>query len=286
MVGEFFLSLFLQLLFTVGAVTLFGLLTHFVNMAFYKTVGGGRAICYATGVIGTPIHEGSHALMCLLFGHRITEIKLFQIDEESGVLGYVRHTYNPRSIYSRAGNFFIGVAPVLLGNAVILLLLFIMARPAFDGVISAVSDGISADGAAFAAGIFTAIGKSFVAIFSPLNFANGWYWLFLPLAFCISLHVDLSPADVKCGVLGGVILAGIFAALDLVCAIVQSYSGIPALSAVTGGVLKVGVTMTCIMTLSLFFSLVLLAIAAIARLIVRLIRGKKAANHNENEDGE
>ena len=54
MVGEYILSLFLQLLFTVGSVMLFGLLTHLVNSSFYKAAGGGRAVCYATGVIGTP----------------------------------------------------------------------------------------------------------------------------------------------------------------------------------------------------------------------------------------
>lgn len=283
MVGEYFLSLFLQLLFTVGVITLFGLLTHIVNALFYRAAGGGRVVCYVTGVIGTPIHEGSHALMCLLFGHRITEIKFFQIDKESGVLGYVRHTYNSRSVYKQAGNFFIGVAPVLLGNAVILLLMFLLARNAFDGVNAAVTEGVSREGAALAAGVFVAIGKSFLAIFSPLNFANGWFWLFLPLAFCISLHVDLSPADVKCGFAGGIILVLLIAVADLICALIQSYTGAAALTTLTGGILRAGTTLTCIMMLSLLFSLVLLAIAGAVRLIVRLVRGKKAPLRTDEE---
>lgn len=284
MVGEYFLSLFLQLLFTVGVITLFGLLTHIVNALFYRAAGGGRVVCYVTGVIGTPIHEGSHALMCLLFGHRITEIKFFQIDKESGVLGYVRHTYNSRSVYQQAGNFFIGVAPVLLGNAVILLLMFLLARNAFDGVNAAVTEGVSREGAALAAGVFVAIGKSFLAIFSPLNFANGWFWLFLPLAFCISLHVDLSPADVKCGFAGGIILVLLIAVADLICALIQSYTGAAALTTLTGGILRAGTTLTCIMMLSLLFSLVLLAIAGAVRLIVRLVRGKRKASLHTDEE--
>ncbi len=286
MVGAYFLSLFLQLLFTVGAITVFGLLIHFANKRFYKLSGGGRAVCYVTGVIGTPIHESAHALMCLLFGHKITEIKFFQIDKESGVLGYVKHTYNPRNVYQQAGNFFIGVAPVLLGNAAILLLLFLLARPAFDGVSAAVAEGISGGAVESVTGVFVATGKSFIAVFSPLNFAHGPFWLFLPLAFCIALHVDLSPADVKCSALGVLIIVAAFAALDLICALLQSLSGIPALSSVTDGVLKAGATMTCVMTLSLLFSLVLLLFAGIARLISKLVgkRKKRAASEKEDTD--
>ena len=90
-----------QLLSFVGIVYLVGFIISILNRAFYSLVGNTRATVYATGFIGTPIHEISHALMCILFGHRIVEMKLFQIDSDDGTLGYVKHTSNPRNIYQQ-----------------------------------------------------------------------------------------------------------------------------------------------------------------------------------------
>ena len=66
------------MVFTLGLVFLFGKVIALCNGAFYRNFGSkGRAVCYATGFIGTPVHEASHALMCLIFGHKIVEIKFF-----------------------------------------------------------------------------------------------------------------------------------------------------------------------------------------------------------------
>lgn len=66
----------------------------------------------STAVIGTPIHELSHAIACLIFGHKINDIKLFTLNN-NGPLGYVSHSYNPRSIYHQVGGFFIAIAPFI-----------------------------------------------------------------------------------------------------------------------------------------------------------------------------
>lgn len=81
---------------------------------------GVRGYVYLTAP-GVMVHELSHAAFCLLFCHRITEMKLFS-PEADGTLGYVNHAYNPKNPYHRLGNFFIGTGPVWGGIFVVWLL--------------------------------------------------------------------------------------------------------------------------------------------------------------------
>ena len=104
MIGDILVCYLLQIVFTVGLIVLFGFLIAFCNKRFYANFGNyGRAVCYITGAIGTPLHECAHALFCLIFGHKVTEIKLFQINAADGTLGYVNHSYNPKNIYHKVG---------------------------------------------------------------------------------------------------------------------------------------------------------------------------------------
>ncbi len=96
MIVDILISYITQILFTIGIIYLFGWLISLCNKFFYKNLGSfGTVACYITGFIGTPVHECSHALMCLLFGHKINEIKLFQISND-GTLGYVNHSFNKK----------------------------------------------------------------------------------------------------------------------------------------------------------------------------------------------
>ena len=107
MIGDIAVCFLLQIGFTVGITVLFGWLIAQCNRTFYRNFGRyGRTVCYLTGAIGTPLHECGHALFCLLFGHKIHEIKLFQIGDD-GTLGYVKHSYIKKNVYQRSGNFFI-----------------------------------------------------------------------------------------------------------------------------------------------------------------------------------
>ncbi|MGR5145492.1 hypothetical protein ACQKP8_02955 [Photobacterium alginatilyticum] len=75
---------------------------------------GKYRLRYLTAFIGTPVHELSHALLCILARHKIHEIKLLQLNGSSQ-LGYVYHSFNPKSLYQQCGRFFIGIAPIFGG---------------------------------------------------------------------------------------------------------------------------------------------------------------------------
>ena len=68
------------------------------------------------GCVGIPLHELSHAIAALLFGHRITRIQWVGFGY-NGLTGHVEHRWNSRSIYQRIGLFWIGVAPMLTAIA-------------------------------------------------------------------------------------------------------------------------------------------------------------------------
>ncbi|MDA3820242.1 MAG: hypothetical protein PF590_07285, partial [Candidatus Delongbacteria bacterium] len=87
-----------------------------------------KGYLYAFGWLGTAVHEIGHAIFAVIFGHKITEMKLFSPDPESGTLGYVSHSYNKRSIYQNIGNFFIGIGPIILGSLFLYLITYLLFR--------------------------------------------------------------------------------------------------------------------------------------------------------------
>ena len=67
------------------------------------------------GWFGVMIHEISHAVMSIIFGHHVDKIKLLQNPFKEGNenrMGYVSHAWNPKNKYQQLGNFFIGMAPI------------------------------------------------------------------------------------------------------------------------------------------------------------------------------
>lgn len=82
---------------------------------------GRRLQLYLFGLPGTIVHEGSHVIACLLFGHRVHRVKWFDPSGADGALGSVEHSYDASSAYQRLGTIVIGLAPLLAGAAVLLL---------------------------------------------------------------------------------------------------------------------------------------------------------------------
>lgn len=69
------------------------------------------------GGLGVIIHELSHLVVAIIFGHHIQQVRLLRIpnshDPHDQSLGFVNHTWNDDSLYQKIGNVFIGIAPVI-----------------------------------------------------------------------------------------------------------------------------------------------------------------------------
>lgn len=78
-----------------------------------------RKVYEITGLIGTPIHELSHAIGCVLFGLRITGMRLYAPNKETGVMGYVNFRYNPGSLRHQIGCIFQGISPLIAGGLIV-----------------------------------------------------------------------------------------------------------------------------------------------------------------------
>jgi len=194
-----------QFLAVLGIFFLFGLLlfllARFTRNTFIRSVGF-HADIYWTGWIGTPIHELGHAVFCILFGHRITEMRLFKPDSRDGSLGYVNHSFNSHNLYHRIGNFFIGAGPIITGSLVLYAAMYFLApsTEVIQGVLSAPHASITADFNKLLAplGLIFQSGKQLVmALWQSIDVTSWKFWLFLYLSVSIASHMELSPDDIK-----------------------------------------------------------------------------------------
>ena len=255
-------SLFVQLVFTVGFIMLYGGFISLCNRCFYDACGNTAfGIVRLTGYIGTPIHEFSHALMCLLFGHRIKKISLFGDSRRSRTLGSVEHTYYRKNLYHQIGNFFIGISPILAGGAVILLLVRLLTpdvyfsmRAETGNIRAAFSVGMN-EGALWA--VMRGIGAMFVSLFSLDSFMDWRWWICMILVFSIAIHMEISRSDIVSGFRG----LGVIAALLVVADIILGLLFPATLSAVTAACVTAGVFIALLMLIPAMFSFIIGAVS-------------------------
>ena len=141
---------------------------------------------------GTVVHEMGHLLFCLLFRHRILEMKLFS-PAPDGTMGMVDHSWNSGSFYQRTGNFFIGTGPIITGSCVIALLTVFLMPEVWEELDLPEVYSISDLGAALGALLCR-----MVRTFCTAQVWSKWQtWLWLLSTLLIGSHVTLSKADLK-----------------------------------------------------------------------------------------
>lgn len=172
----------------------FAFVIHFLERLIQRRLAerfGWNSVLW-TGWLGTPIHELSHALMCRVFHHRIDEIALFEPDRQSGRLGFVRHSFKSGDWYQELGNFFIGIAPLMGGSAVLVVLLWVFFPGAIEGAFAASKQADMNGPFEQLTAIITAIAEH---IFAAKNWASGRFWLFVYFVLCVGGHMAPSPSD-------------------------------------------------------------------------------------------
>ncbi len=257
---DVFIAFLLQIVFTIGVIVVFGLLISLCNKGFYSNFRWhASAVCHVTGFIGTPVHELSHALFCVIFGHRIIEIKLFQISSSDGTLGYVRHTYNKRNLYQQIGNFFISIAPILVIAAIMFVIAWFM-LPGFSNTLSSLPATVEAvDFMPLLKNIWEII-KAFFSLITTWQ-----WWVFVVIGLFLCLHMTLSPADIR-GMWTGLVLLLI---VLLVADVILEAVGASVLTSFTGVVMSIGGYLSSIMIISLMISVLYLVVSIPFRFIIR-----------------
>ncbi|KHD38565.1 membrane protein [Clostridium acetobutylicum] len=256
------LKTFIETLYLTGIIILAGFILGFLRntaIANFQRSFGMKAVMI-TGFLGVPVHELSHAIIAVLFGHKVTNIKLLQNPDEKGVLGYVNHTYNPSSVYQRIGNFFIGVAPIFGGITVIMLLLRVTTPAVFNNFMVTLKQNLNIttlDNGSIH-NILISNWSVIKNIFNGENFKNPYFYLFLFIAICISSHISLSKADINGAWVG---LVSIFL-LILVINMVGLSSYISA-----SIIIKYNVLMTGFLSVAVVFSCITFLISLVFRVL-------------------
>ena len=253
-----------QLAVTVGVIVFTGMVIAGAKRVFLKSCrGGAYYVELATGFLGTPIHELSHAVFCLLFGHRIKKICLWTAKPQNGNIGYVTHTYRKRNLWHQIGNFFIGIAPIIGGSAVLLILLRLL-LPDTAASLFSFSHDLPHEKLKMMEALLGQVFLTLRTLFDPSNFLRFHFYLYLFLAVLIVLHMEISGSDIRSGLWGFLFLSSIWLLLDLLLFFFYSEG----LKTVTEICVGVGAILSTFFCLSVILSVLLLFVSVVA-LIVR-----------------
>ena len=262
-----------QIMVSVGVIVAFGLLIALCRRAVCYMDGiPGAKIINGMGIIGTPVHELGHALMCLIFGHRVTEIKLYRPNADDGALGYVLHTYNPKNLYHQIGNFFIGIAPIICGSGVLWLLMLLLVPDVYAEVFSELQFITVLSNDFTEASTYLGYADLLLSVISEIfdftNAGNVYWWIFIVLSLLISSHMELSIPDIKSGFLGFLYLAGILLAVDALLFVISA----PLLQTLTDTIASVSLVMAGFLAISGIFSVLFVIFMFLIQRTVKMIR--------------
>lgn len=271
MLSVFKISFLLTIL-TAGIFLFFGFLYNFLekrNTTYVLSTFGNSGILF-TGIIGTTVHELGHLIMCILFHHKINDFKLFNLRgyKYEEVLGYVSHNYNNKSLYEKAGNFFIGIGPILFGTLFIILSFKILLPDLFFQLnINEYMRYINSLNINSIVLLFLHICRSlFILLFNINNLYNIKFYIFIYLMFSISSHISLSRQDLQNSIAG---IFSIFIIYFIIClgCILLNFN----LNSLLFKIMSYSLYLVLFLSIGLIFSLISLIISFIFYKIKNII---------------
>lgn len=249
--------------------SIFNVIERYNNKFIYSAFG--RAGLIITAAIGTIIHELSHMIMCFIFRHKIKEVKLFRPFESihDGLLGYVSHSYNKKSLYQNMGNFFIGIAPLIGGTLSIVLIFKLILPDTYVSIKSFIDIGLYTSNleSLNIVGFINLISKDvfefIVYVFKDIDIISIRFFIFIFLMYSISSHMSLSYEDFKNSFSGLGALIVLNFIISILFMLFNAYdSGIERI------LIEYNVIMILLMLLGLFFSLITLGISFVIKCII------------------
>lgn len=268
-----------QLVLGLGMPIAVGVILFFLQRYLQQTLArqlGWKAVVYYTGWIGTPIHEASHYLVGKLFGIKIVEVRFFDPDPRSGVLGYVRYVvpkFEFKNVHRLVGTCLMGLAPLLGGGLVLLAGLLLISpyetifREASHFAQLTVSSGVGE--------VFFGFLGLIQAVWQAV-FHYGWLdprpWLFVYLALGIGAHLAPSRADLEGAWPGALVILGLLVSFDAVALLVAHLAQVelPA-EAISKGINQATGPLAALLVLALAINLGNLAIVSVVSRILRRI---------------
>ena len=267
---QLFLVCFAQIvLYTLGVMLACGLAVEVCYRLFFLLIGrrAGRFFLFMTSWLGTPLHELGHAMMCVLFAHRIEFIRLFPTRAGDAM---VEHSYNKRNPYAAFGNLWIGLGPIFSGLAVIIAVLYFVypvSMQAFGASLRLLLEGKGQVG-----DLLPAIGGVIRGLFLEQTRVLWVRILSLFVLFSVALHVRVSTADIR-GMLIGV--PG-YMLLSVLLALIAILMGEETVRLLAIGLQSVAYVLILLFSLILLFAIASLLMVLIYRLVLWFIRPTQA----------
>lgn len=199
-------------------------LGHLSKVTLVNNLGNNSQL--VVGGLGVIIHELGHAIFAYLFGHKVTNVQLLNLNyRQSGALGSVDHRWNDRNVYQMLGNFFIGLAPYYMCSLALFLLQKFLLNAQFS--ITSLTQSLNVNTTLSVSMIFDSVLDNLKSSFANASF--GMIALYIVLTIMIaSTGYDLSRNDfmtVNKGILPWVVtllvLGSIFYVFNLRTAIIS-----------------------------------------------------------------